>query len=155
MAHCLKLAENCQVSPTAFCVGSILFLPASSSAYPALRNSFSCFNHDDTPAGLILAEGYSRQIPGNTHAEANALTNFRTKYADLVKVGHPGHHAMDEGTSTCVSVPAIHDVLKETECFATLEPCSVRTSGRPSCALDLVRAGVRAVYLVGVYHSYM
>lgn len=29
-----------------------------------------------------------------------------------------------------------------------MEPCSIRTSGGPSCALELVKAGVRRVWLV-------
>jgi len=41
----------------------------------------------------------------------------------------------------------IEDVLAEADCYATMEPCSMRTSGGPSCALELVRAKVRRVYL--------
>jgi pyrimidine deaminase RibD-like protein len=83
---------------------------------------------------LILGDGYSRQIPGNTHGEANALTNFRTAYAALLAKEH--------------ALPPVEDVLSEVECYVTMEPCSIRTSGGPSCALELVKARVKTVYLV-------
>ena len=85
MRHCLELTLECPVSPTAFCVGSTLFLPASSPLFPTLRPLFPVFSHPVTgeAAGLVLADGYSRQIPGNTHAEANALANFRERMVEL------------------------------------------------------------------------
>ncbi|WVF72612.1 hypothetical protein IAT40_007430 [Kwoniella sp. CBS 6097] len=187
MQHCLDLTLNCEVSPTAFCVGSTLFLPNSSSHYATLSQTgkFVLFpspspstasSQTDSPSletetepkGLILGDGWSRQIPGNTHAEANALTNFRSRYAEVQAVfggwggsndshkhrhsqdvqGHQGQTSMGgEATSAKVGLPHVEDVLKDAECFATMEPCSIRTSGGPSCALELVRAGVRAVYL--------
>ena len=135
MRHCLELTLSCPVSQTAFCVGSTLFLPNQSSLVAGLRSYFPAFPLQHTePIGLILSEGYSRQIPGNTHAEANALANFRSRYDEI---------ASDD-------LPTADEVLKEVECYATMEPCSVRTSGGPSCALELVRAKVRAVYLVSL-----
>jgi hypothetical protein len=98
MRHCLDLTYKCEVSPTAFCVGSTLFLPISSQYYTPLSAHFPSYalpapSDTDTakndekartgPIGLILGDGHSRQIPGNTHAEANALTNFRARYAQL------------------------------------------------------------------------
>ena len=146
MRYCLDLTSRCPVSPTAFCVGSILFLPSTASIYPALIDRFPAFptsnssvssstspNTDSPSAGLILGEGYSRQIPGNTHAEANALTNFRSAYSSL--------------SASSAPLPSIETVLSESTCYATLEPCSIRTSGGPSCALELVRAKVKRVYL--------
>lgn len=129
MEHCLELTLLCPVSPTAFCVGSTLFLPTSSPLYDKLHTQFRVFNHPVTgkPAGLVLADGYSRQIPGNTHAEANALANFRERYVE--------------------AEPSPDAILAEAACYATMEPCSVRTSGGPSCALELVRAHVKTVYL--------
>ncbi|OWZ69712.1 hypothetical protein AYX14_04886 [Cryptococcus neoformans] len=184
--HCLQLTLNCEVSPTAFCVGSTLFLPSSSSYYPPLKSHFDAFPQSvvGEPKGLILADGWSRQIPGNTHAEANALTNFRIKYADILSdddgdgegqredesliegrgykrresSGGGEDNDEDEGPAReeCGSIMSskevrqlapIEMVLKDAICFATMEPCSYRTSGGPSCALELVRAGVKAVYL--------
>ncbi|WWC93575.1 hypothetical protein V866_000410 [Kwoniella sp. B9012] len=158
MQHSLDLTLNCEVSPTAFCVGSTLFLPSSSSHYPLLESTgkFDLFPTGPEGAGqskgLILGDGWSRQIPGNTHAEANALTNFRTKYGELQ--ASFGGWGSSSSTSTAPdkedrksTLPSIEEVLKDADCYATMEPCSIRTSGGPSCALELVRAGVKAVYL--------
>lgn len=136
MRHCLELTLQCPVSPTAFCVGSTLFLPASSPFFKQLEAYFPTFANPTThqPAGLLLADGYSRQIPGNTHAEANALANFAEKLVELDDA-HPG------------TMPAAADILAQASCFATMEPCSLRTSGGPSCALELVRAKVKSVFL--------
>ncbi|ODO02977.1 hypothetical protein I350_05820 [Cryptococcus amylolentus CBS 6273] len=139
MSHCLQLTFNCIPSPTAFNVGSIVFLPSSSPFFEHLIHHFQAFpnNTISDPTGLILGEGWSRQIPGNTHAEANALANLRTRWEHLLD-GHDDakHH-----------FPALKDVLKDSVCYATMEPCSVRTSGGPSCALELVQSHVQAVFL--------
>lgn len=142
MRHCLQLTMQCPVSPTAFCVGSTLFLPVTSPYYTQLEAHFPTFADPTThqPAGLLLADGYSRQIPGNTHAEANALVNFREK---LVELDDAATAASPQGTH----MPAAEDILSQASCFATMEPCSLRTSGGPSCALELVRAKVHSVYL--------
>ena len=165
MRHSLTLTYLCPISQTAFCVGSTLFLPDTSPFFSSLRPHFPSFPEDDPdPAGLILADGYSRQIPGNTHAEANALNNFRSKYAELLKTSSNANlspvssnissasstaSTTSEGTQTgSCTLPAIADVLHDSSCYATMEPCSMRTSGGPSCALELVKARVKAVYLV-------
>lgn len=138
MRHCLDLARRCEPSPTAFNVGSTLFLPSSSTFYSALQPHFQPFTFESTstsPEGLILGDGFSRQIPGNTHAEANALTNLRERYATLV-------------AQADTKLPPIEDVLRDVSCYATMEPCSIRTSGGPSCALELVRSKVKTVFLV-------
>jgi len=142
MRYCLQLTHQCVVSPTAFCVASCLFLPATSSYYAALAPHFQSFtipsnesSTSPTTSGLILADGFSRQIPGNTHAEANALTNFQSRLLQL--------HSSAEGRS----LPSKEEILRDTDCYATMEPCSIRTSGGPSCALELVKAGVRGVWL--------
>jgi pyrimidine deaminase RibD-like protein len=115
-----------------------LFLPVSSPLYPHLEAHFPTFPDPTTgaPAGLLLADGYSRQIPGNTHAEANALANFRERMAEL-----------SDDQDMSASLPDTAEILAQSSCFATMEPCSVRTSGGPSCALELVRAKVKTVFL--------
>lgn len=144
MKHCLELTLKCPVSPTAFCVGSTLFLPASSTAlFEQLKARFEAFPHPVTGeiAGLVLADGYSRQIPGNTHAEANALVNFRERMAEFER------EERTSGEGSPPPLPSAEDIFTHATCYATMEPCSVRTSGGPSCALELVRAHVKVVYL--------
>ena len=140
LQECIFLSENCDISSTGFSVGSVLYLPNTSTYYPMLKDTLRKYirpqDDDDKLQGLYLAGSWSRQLPGNTHAEANALTLFREHYND-------GYHR--EG-----DLPKIEDVLKDTWCIASMEPCSIRTSGNPSCSKALVDAHVARVYLVSV-----
>ncbi|EIW67390.1 hypothetical protein TREMEDRAFT_64643 [Tremella mesenterica DSM 1558] len=247
MRHCLDLAAKCVPSPTAFNVGSIIFLPSSSPHFSSLLRFskpstpsesdkqprpiiFKPFELEGQIKGLILGEGWSRQIPGNTHGEANALTNLRSAYEKIraekrlstvrsvsststttsvnafsskISTNVPSSTPVatsstipnnsvskkksvvdmdktvpttikktivDEGKNITIPtsqtngetirtkeekrksgestfIPKLQDVLKDTECYATMEPCSIRTSGGPSGALGLVRAKVCRVYL--------
>jgi len=108
MRAALKEARKCEPSMTAFSVGCVLV-----ALYP----------NDGTP--LLLGTGHSRELPGNTHAEANALSkimhNDRTLDADV----------------------GFETLLRHTTVYTTLEPCSVRLSGLPSCADKLIDAGVK------------
>jgi len=83
--------------------------------------------------GIVLSTGYSRELAGNTHAEANALQKARMLQT------LPG---ISE-TST------LSTLLHTASVYTTLEPCSVRTSGLAPCANALVDAGVKEV-IIGV-----
>ncbi|KZO99143.1 cytidine deaminase-like protein [Calocera viscosa TUFC12733] len=98
----LKEAAKCTPVPTAFCVGCVIVDPAGTGPH-------------------IVATGYSRELPGNTHAEANALANLPK---------HAGHYGLDM--------------------YTTLEPCSVRTSGLQPCAEGIVQSGKVKRVFVGV-----
>ncbi|KAG9083578.1 hypothetical protein FRC07_013888, partial [Ceratobasidium sp. 392] len=65
MRLALEEAAKCEPTPTAFCVGCVITVPAS--------------NTKDTTTHKILSVGYSRELPGNTHAEANALAKARAQ----------------------------------------------------------------------------
>ncbi|KAJ3342349.1 DRAP deaminase [Gonapodya sp. JEL0774] len=96
----IAIAEALKSIPVeaAYCVGAVL---VSSS-------------------GSVLSTGYSRELPGNTHAEQCALA----KLSDI-------------------------SLAKGGTMYSTMEPCSVRLSGNPPCAQSLVAAGVARV-VVGV-----
>ncbi|BFZ58312.1 hexokinase [Savitreella phatthalungensis] len=66
--------------------------------------------------GQILSTGYSRELPGNTHAEQCAL------------------HKLD-------SIEAARGATV----YTTMEPCSLRLSGNASCVSRLLQAGVARV----------
>jgi len=110
MSDALSEAQKCEPSPTAFSVGCVLV-----AWYP---------NDDSVP--LPLARGYSRELSGNTHAEANALS----KAMDL------SPHDLDPDIT-------METLLRHTTVYTTLEPCSVRLSGLQSCADKLIAAGVK------------
>jgi pyrimidine deaminase RibD-like protein len=86
----------------------------------------------DPPA--VLAAGYSRELAGNTHAEANALAKARSLSPKELSDVFP--NATD-----------IDDVLMHTDVYTTLEPCSVRTSGLAPCADALVAARVPRCFI--------
>ncbi|KAJ1649261.1 hypothetical protein IWQ61_009597 [Dispira simplex] len=88
--------------PNAYCVGAVLV------------------SGDDEPR--MLATGYSRELPGNTHAEECALL----KYAQT----NPNDNALTNATM-----------------YTTMEPCSTRLSGNTSCTERIIQAGLTRVVL--------
>lgn len=85
MQLAIEEAKKSEPTPTAFCVGALL-----------VNN------------GKIISTGYSRELPGNTHAEQCALDKYFTKNnTDKVPPG--------------------------TELYTTMEPCSFRLSGNDPC----------------------
>lgn len=115
------LSDNCMPVQTAFCVGCVLVARVP----------------DMEP--VILATGYSRELPGNTHAEANALTK-------ALGLSKPHLAALFPSMSP---TPSMEDLLRHADAYTTLEPCSVRTSGLPACADALIRAGIKRC-IIGV-----
>ncbi len=94
----IKEAQKSIPAPKAYCVGA------------ALVNK----------EGQLLSTGFSRELPGNTHAEECALAKL-DKNVDL------------EGSTM----------------YTTMEPCSVRLSGNRPCASRIIEAKIKRV-VVGV-----
>jgi pyrimidine deaminase RibD-like protein len=124
MKVALDEAEKCIPTPTAFCVGCVIVVPIRSTT--------------GVEEKVILSTGYSRELVGNTHAEANALAKAQElSSAELEKI-FPEGIPSDGG---------VRRLLEEADVYTTLEPCSVRTSGLPACADALVGAQVRRCYI--------
>lgn len=86
----------------------------------------------------MLATGYSRELPGNTHAEANALAKARALSLAELSALFP----------TCEpSLLKLGNILRHADVYTTMEPCSVRTSGLAPCADALISARVRRCYI--------
>jgi pyrimidine deaminase RibD-like protein len=117
----LREAEKCIPTPTAFCVGCVL-----AATWPP-----------DSGSAAILATGYSRELPGNTHAEANALTKARNLTQSDIAALFP---SLD-------IVPSIDDLLHQADVYTTMEPCSIRTSGLAPCADALIDAQIKRCYI--------
>ncbi|OBZ75794.1 Diaminohydroxyphosphoribosylamino-pyrimidine deaminase [Grifola frondosa] len=115
----LEEARKCEPTPTAFCVGCVL--TASLSGDPP----------------VVIARGYSRELPGNTHAEANALAKARQLSSSDLRQLFPS------------ASPTLHidEVLAHADVYTTMEPCSVRTSGLAPCANALVTAKIRRCFI--------
>ncbi|KAL1747534.1 cytidine deaminase-like protein [Schizophyllum fasciatum] len=119
----LALAEagRCEPTPTAFCVGCVL-----------------AYRDETTNEPTVLTTGYSRELPGNTHAEANALTKLR---------GLSSMELASRLPSLDPSKASVDDILHRVDVYTTLEPCSVRTSGLAPCADALIAARVRRCFI--------
>ncbi|KAF9483748.1 diaminohydroxyphosphoribosylamino-pyrimidine deaminase [Pholiota conissans] len=111
-------ANKCTPIPTAFCVGCVLVVRLP-----------------DSPP-TILASGYSRELAGNTHAEANALCKARKLTTDQLASLFPLNAAVN-----------LNDLMAFTDVYTTLEPCSVRTSGLAPCADALIEAKVKRCFI--------
>ncbi|KAJ2710333.1 hypothetical protein H4R19_003798 [Coemansia spiralis] len=70
--------------------------------------------------GAVVSTGYSRQLPGNTHAEQCALLALAER-----QVGVPAGAAL----------------------YTTMEPCSRRLSGNTPCVRRILDAGIRRVFI--------
>lgn len=99
LRHALTLARQCVPTPTAFCVGAVLV----------------------SPTGAVLSTGYSRELPGNTHAEQCALEKLLPEK------------------------PPAGSVL-----YTTMEPCSERLSGNQPCLYRILEVGGITTVVVGV-----
>ena len=95
----LEEAKKCIPIPTAYCVGCVIVDPAAST---------------------VVSMGYSRELPGNTHAEENALAKLVSR-----------------------------DGLTGLDLYATMEPCSERLSGNKPCTDGILEVGklIRRVVL--------
>ncbi|RKP27286.1 diaminohydroxyphosphoribosylamino-pyrimidine deaminase, partial [Syncephalis pseudoplumigaleata] len=71
----------------------------------------------------IVATGYSRELPGNTHAEECCL----------LKLSSADQDRLAEAISADPALPPV-------TMYTTMEPCARRLSGRPSCTHRLLAA---------------
>ncbi len=101
MELALKQAQKCEETTTAFGVGAVLALD-----------------------GEVLETGYSRELPGNTHAEQCALEKYFARTGEK-------------------------DVPEGTVIYTTMEPCSERLSGNLPCVDRILGTSIKTVF-VGV-----
>ncbi|KAI8592469.1 putative diaminohydroxyphosphoribosylamino-pyrimidine deaminase [Geranomyces variabilis] len=103
MLTAISLAKSCIPVTTAYNVGAVLLAPSSPPT--------------------VLSTGFSRELPGNTHAEECAL----------LKISKNDTLHLARGATI----------------YTTMEPCGERLSGKRTCAERLIEAGVSRV-VVGV-----
>lgn len=111
MEYALSLARKSPPKPTNFCVGAVLI---------------------DQATNTILADGYTLELEGNTHAEQCCLLKLAQQHG--------------------VPEEQLKDVLpRSLALYTTVEPCSERLSGNLPCAERILRlAGTIEVVYVGV-----
>lgn len=104
MRYALKLARKSPPKPTNFCVGAVLV---------------------DGINNTILSDGYTLELPGNTHAEQCALDKFYGANSELPE---------------------------NTVLYTTMEPCNFRASGNTPCVERILQTwatgkpGIMTVY---------
>jgi pyrimidine deaminase RibD-like protein len=117
MQQALDQAKLSKYVKGAFCVGCVIAIPRRGSK------------------SIVISTGFSRELPGNTHAEANALekANHITPLDVATLLNIPSNE----------TPPSITDLLHTADVYTTMEPCSVRTSGLAPCADALIVAGIQ------------
>lgn len=114
MLDALSEADKSLPTDTAFCVGCVIsFSSDSSDSAGAARSEY-------------LETGYSRELPGNTHAEQCALDKLAT------------HFGLPQGANTR-NVPTL-----DVDLYTTMEPCSERLSGNVPCVQRILEFNERA-----------
>ncbi|KAF9013879.1 cytidine deaminase-like protein [Cyathus striatus] len=118
----LEEAKKCIPTRTAFCVGCVITVQ-----WPSEHTS-----------PIVLATGYSRELPGNTHAEANALS----KACSLTRedLAHLFPHADTSQLN-------VNSLLARAEVYTTMEPCSIRTSGLSPCSDALISTNIKRCFI--------
>lgn len=113
MRYALSLAKKSPPKPTNFRVGALVV---------RLQD------------GQIVAEGYTLELPGNTHAEECCLLKLAEE-----------HSTTEEGLAAAMAREGPHAL------YTTVEPCSKRLSGKLPCVerVHRQRSWIEKVY-VGV-----
>lgn len=105
MKIALGEADKSPPTDTAFCVGCVICPTSDGSS---------------SSTSEILATGFSRELPGNTHAEQCALDKIASEFKPQ--------------PSPSKSVPVL-----ELDLYTTMEPCSERLSGNLPCVQRILK----------------
>ncbi|EFX02841.1 cytidine and deoxycytidylate deaminase [Grosmannia clavigera kw1407] len=103
MRHALSLAEKSPPRPSNFRVGAVLV---------------------DAASGRILADGFTLELHGNTHAEQCCFMKLAAQ------------HGVAEEDLSALPLTALPAQLA---LYTTMEPCSLRLSGNDPCVARVLR----------------
>jgi len=126
MRCALEEARKCTTVPTAYDVGCVIV------------------SSGETGERKIISTGYSREFPGNTHAEECALRKLGVDREGTTTASHNSAAVKDNDGDDCALGRA-----KGTTLYTTMEPCSLRLSGNRPCSSRCIAAQVKRV-VVGV-----
>lgn len=106
MQLALTQASKCTPTATAYCVGAVL---VDSSVADASKQ--------------VVCTGYSRELPGNTHAEECCLLKLVSRQQSTTHTTHTDSRtSLDQ-----LKLPPSYVM------YTTMEPCSERLSGKTPC----------------------
>ena len=127
-----------RINPSAVCASDVDFMRAAADASLKCEPSAGAYSVGAalvSPDGRIFALGYSRELPGNTHAEECALIKSRISLPEPSASTGMGEHSSE--------------IFKGFTMYSTMEPCSIRLSGKTPCTSLLIAAGITRV-VIGV-----
>ncbi|WFD36737.1 hypothetical protein MCUN1_003624 [Malassezia cuniculi] len=130
MLLALTQADDCDAVKGAFSVGCAIAVPALQLADPEAPIESL---HDVEPRALTT--GFSREFPGNTHAEECAIEKL-ARYC-VRTPGGQGGAAIDMARSRA----PIRLLL-----YTTMEPCSERLSGNKPCVARILETNAQPMY---------
>lgn len=133
MLYALAQADFCEAVETAFSVGCVIAVPGTQLVDPAAPAA--SLQHAEPH---VLATGFSRELPGNTHAEECALEKL-ARYCTRTPEGQ-SRAAIDYASAR----EPIHLLL-----YTTMEPCSERLSGNKPCVVRILEANAQPMYTTG------
>lgn len=97
----------------------------------------------------VFTTGFSRELPGNTHAEECCLLKLAALEEEAKEEEKDIGAKAGQGSGAGTGVGTSSKLRKEWIMYSTMEPCSTRLSGNRPCSERLIESGVRRVY-VGV-----
>ncbi|KAK9478498.1 cytidine deaminase-like protein [Lipomyces japonicus] len=115
MRLALEQAKKCVATPTAFCVGAVIVLPKGAPG-------------NTSGEDRIISTGYSRELPGNTHAEQCALDKISNSSFNTSPTLAPNSAVI----------------------YTTMEPCSERLSGNLPCVDRILNSNLFHTVKVGI-----
>ncbi|ORZ38875.1 cytidine deaminase-like protein [Catenaria anguillulae PL171] len=118
--YAVQLAHRSVPSPSAYCVGAVLVA--------TINTTRTC-----------SASGYSRELPGNTHAEEVCYVKIQR--------GMTNPHVDPAAGVTDADYTWSDQFARFVTLYTTMEPCSERLSGRGPCTKHSLALGVRRVVM--------
>lgn len=93
-------------------------------------------------SGSVLATGYSRELPGNTHAEECCFIKMQTRWVTDKDSTSSTDSAVGSGSNTPITDAkentGTQAPTSKVDLYTTMEPCSKRLSGKKSCTERLL-----------------